>query len=72
MNPEPQQQKYTHIMKGALTSWNVSQKVFAVDLKINGLTDEIALVAVPRFGLYGFAVGDCPTSACVRQIGVLD
>ena len=58
MNPEPQQQKYTHIMKGALTSWNVSQKVFAVDLKINGLTDEIALVAVPRFGLYGFAVGD--------------
>ena len=58
MNPEPQQQKYTSIVKGALTFWNVSQTVFAVDTKINGLTDEIALVALPRFGLYGFAVGD--------------
>ena len=60
MNPEPQQQKYTHIMKGALTSLEREPKrCLLSDLKINATNStDIALVAVPRFGLYGFAVGD--------------
>ena len=67
MNPEPEQQKYTTIMKTADYFTNIeSQSVwFPIPpnrVYIDAYSSDIVLLSVPSLGLHGFAVGNFKNS----------
>ena len=63
MNPEPQQQKYTQVLKGSLhfsNFWNVSSKtlpIYPSEVLIDAYSHDIIVFSIPRVGVTGFAVG---------------
>ncbi|MDA9076370.1 hypothetical protein N9K17_05785 [Burkholderiaceae bacterium] len=63
MNPEPQQQKYTQVLKGNFdfsNLWNVSSKnlpVYPSEVLVDAYSPDIFVFSVPRIGVNGFAVG---------------
>jgi hypothetical protein len=63
MNPEPQQQKYTQVLKGSLhfsNVWNVSSKtlpIYPSEVLVDAYSPDIFVFSIPRLGVNGFAVG---------------
>ncbi len=59
------------LIGAALGTWVAHDVGAAFGRRFSNIFADIALADIAPFGLLQI-VGSCPTSACVRQIGVLD